>query len=63
MENQKLKITVLPNGPLMVEGKISVEKPDGICDEHEAKAFLCRCGHSTKKPYCDGNHKKNNFEG
>jgi len=61
MENTK--VTVVPNGPLMVEGTISVTKADGANEIKEAKSFLCRCGHSANKPYCDGAHKKNNFVG
>ena len=57
------KITALPNGPLMVEGTINVTKPDGTKEVKENKSFLCRCGHSGNKPYCDGSHKKNNFVG
>ena len=31
--------------------------------EHEETIHLCRCGHSTKKPFCDGTHVKNGFKG
>jgi len=57
------KVTVIPNGPLMVEGTIHVTKADGTAETKENKSFLCRCGHSSNKPYCDGAHKKNNFAG
>jgi CDGSH-type Zn-finger protein len=57
------KVTAIPNGPLMVEGTIHVTKPDGTQEVKEHKTFLCRCGHSANKPYCDGSHKKNNFAG
>lgn len=61
MENTK--VTVLANGPLMVEGTITVVKTDGTTEVKEQKSFLCRCGHTANKPYCDGSHKKNNFVG
>ena len=57
------KITALANGPLMVEGTISVVKSDGTSEVKENKSFLCRCGHSVNKPHCDGSHKKTNFVG
>ena len=63
MENTNVKVTVIPNGPLMVEGTISVTKADGTSEVKEPKTFLCRCGHSANKPYCDGVHKSKNFAG
>jgi CDGSH-type Zn-finger protein len=61
--SDQTKITALVNGPLMVEGTIHIGKSDGTHEVKENKSFLCRCGHSANKPFCDGAHKKNNFVG
>ena len=61
-EKSELKITVLKNGPLMLEGNCRVEKQSGELLKEGEKLFLCRCGHSSNKPFCDGTHKKQNFE-
>jgi CDGSH-type Zn-finger protein len=29
----------------------------------ETDVYLCRCGASKNKPFCDGTHKTNGFEG
>ena len=55
MEN---KITVIPNGPLMVEGNFKIKNVDGTYLKQTEKNYLCRCGKSNKKPFCDGAHKK-----
>ena len=58
------KITPLDNGPLRIEGDFEIVDPQG-------KAFglagrtalsLCRCGHSSNKPFCDGTHNKIAFQ-
>jgi CDGSH-type Zn-finger protein len=61
MEN--IKITATLNGPLKVEGTVTIVKTDGTTEVKEQQSFLCRCGHSANKPYCDGSHRKNNFVG
>jgi CDGSH-type Zn-finger protein len=63
MENAEVKITAIPNGPLMVEGTVLVKKPDGTEETKGPKFHLCRCGHSANKPFCDGEHKKIGFIG
>ena len=50
----------IPNGPLMVEGKIEFRAADGSTFTTE-KVWLCRCGGSANKPFCDGSHKRNGF--
>jgi len=55
---QKTKVTALKDGPLMVEGNFSVKGIDGNILSTMDKVFLCRCGKSANKPFCDGSHKK-----
>lgn len=51
------KVTALPDGPLMVEGNFTLKGVDGIMLATMNKVFLCRCGKSENKPFCDGSHK------
>lgn len=51
------KITVRDDGPLRVEGPAVVVDAEGNQFETKESFFLCRCGLSDKKPFCDGSHK------
>jgi uncharacterized Fe-S cluster protein YjdI len=53
-----VQVEVSPNGPLLVKGKIEVKLSNGRVEQKEKMTALCRCGHSTNKPYCDGSHKR-----
>ena len=44
-------------GPLWVTGNIEIERADGQPFETRNRVTLCNCGHSTKKPLCDGSHR------
>lgn len=55
-------IQPLANGPLKVDGDFKVLKADGTEAEHKQTAYLCRCGHSSNKPFCDGAHKAKEFK-
>jgi CDGSH-type Zn-finger protein len=62
-----VKITVRPNGPYRVEApEGTVELVDANGNKYDLTgkpAFsLCRCGASTKKPFCDGTHSKIGFQ-
>jgi len=54
-------VTPLPNGPLKVEGA-RIVAPDGRELSTKETVFLCRCGHSENKPFCDGHHAKVGFK-
>jgi len=49
------------NGPLMVEGDVEIFAADGSSIRKEAKTWLCRCGQSANKPFCDGAHNDAGF--
>jgi CDGSH-type Zn-finger protein len=52
------------NGPYVVEGDdVKVVDWNGAEYVVERKPIaLCRCGASTKKPFCDGTHSKIGFD-
>jgi uncharacterized Fe-S cluster protein YjdI len=52
-----------PNGPLLVYGNVSVKDAQGNQVKKNNVTAFCRCGASSNKPYCDGTHRKINFEG
>lgn len=57
-----LKVTPLPNGPLLVEGCLELCSGTGRTINRVQKTALCRCGQSANKPYCDGTHNKVGFK-
>lgn len=58
-----VRITPLPNGPYLVAGPITLLDSQGrpFIVEGE-QVWLCRCGQSAKKPFCDGTHKQIGFQ-
>ena len=73
-----LYIKVTQNGPYLVFGDVDIQqhiiqpnqeghpweylKGEKYKSAHQPCA-LCRCGQSKKKPFCDGTHKKVDFDG
>jgi 3-phenylpropionate/trans-cinnamate dioxygenase ferredoxin subunit len=58
-----VKITARRNGPYRVEGAVDLYYEDRKVDIPPGPYFsLCRCGASTKKPFCDGTHSKIGFQ-
>lgn len=58
------RIEVRNDGSLRVEGDFEIVDQDGKVFGlgGRTKVGLCRCGHSETKPFCDGSHKKMNFQ-
>jgi len=52
-----LTITPKPNGSLYVAGNLEIVSGTGRTIDRVSETWLCRCGQSKNKPYCDGSHK------
>jgi CDGSH-type Zn-finger protein len=75
--HSNLKVIITEGGPYLVEGGIPLchetitEDPEGYSNGYAClKKYdivtsyaLCRCGHSRKKPFCDGSHVKHMWNG
>jgi CDGSH-type Zn-finger protein len=61
----EVTVAVTENGPYKVTGGIALVGPGGepVPGGDANPIFLCRCGGSTNKPFCDGTHSKVGFEG
>jgi nitrite reductase/ring-hydroxylating ferredoxin subunit len=59
------EIVIIPhnNGPYEVRGKVRIVTEGGrVLQSEETEAWLCRCGQSGSKPFCDGTHEKVGFK-
>jgi CDGSH-type Zn-finger protein/uncharacterized Fe-S cluster protein YjdI len=61
MRDGTLVIEAVPNGPLAVRGNLEIISGTGRVVARTVKTFLCRCGASANKPFCDGSHAKIGF--
>jgi CDGSH-type Zn-finger protein len=56
-----LLIEPLKDGPLHVRGNLEVITGTGKTVNRVTECWLCRCGQSDNKPYCDGSHRSAGF--
>lgn len=61
VRNGRLEITPYPNGPLGFSGAVEICSGTGRRLTRITRGALCRCGHSKKKPHCDGSHTAAGF--
>lgn len=54
-------ITPREHGSYHVKGDFRIVLSDGTELDVEGETWLCRCGHSSTKPFCDSTHKKAGF--
>ncbi len=58
------KIVPTNNGPLRIDGDFEIQDQQGNAFGLAGRTSisLCRCGHSSNKPFCDGTHKQIGFQ-
>ena len=62
--SEPLVIRCRENGPLVIQGAVRVVDHQGnefVPPPGKDTVALCRCGHSSKKPFCDGSHRNCGF--
>jgi CDGSH-type Zn-finger protein len=58
----EVMIETKPNGPYVITGTVELHDTNGNVLPTRGTVALCRCGASTKKPFCDGTHSKIGFQ-
>jgi CDGSH-type Zn-finger protein len=59
-EGVDLIVEPVKNGPLHCTGSVVIVGTDGARVVTD-KTWLCRCGGSARKPFCDGTHRRIGF--
>ena len=54
-------VAITDSGPYWVSGNFIIADADGGEFAVEGDAYLCRCGQSDDKPFCDGSHNSTGF--
>jgi CDGSH-type Zn-finger protein len=58
-----VRIKTLKDGPYEIKGQVElVDAKRNVFQLKDAVIYLCRCGQSTTKPFCDGTHSKCGFK-
>lgn len=60
---ETVRIKTIQDGPYEVRGPVElVDSRNRPFQISEQPIYLCRCGHSANKPFCDGSHKQFGFQ-
>ena len=62
VRNGPISIDPTPDGPLHLSGNLEIVTGTGKTINKVMETWLCRCGASKNKPYCDDSHKTIGFK-
>ncbi len=52
------EVKLIEDGPIEIKGDFVFIDSSGTTSTEYKKIYICRCGRSNNKPFCDGTHKK-----
>ncbi|HEX2398570.1 MAG TPA: CDGSH iron-sulfur domain-containing protein [Mycobacterium sp.] len=57
-DNETRTVRVVPSGPVMVQGPVRIEMPDGsVVESDRFMVAICTCRRSKSYPLCDTSHR------
>lgn len=57
--NDRRTVRVVPSGPVLVEGPVRIELPDGrVVESDRFVVAVCTCRRSRDLPLCDTSHRR-----
>ncbi len=56
--NNQVKVEILDYGPVKITGNFILKDIKRNTEEKVTEVYLCRCGKSSNKPFCDESHKR-----
>lgn len=58
-DNDSRTVRVAKSGPLMVQGPVRIEMPDGsVVESDRFMVAICTCRRSKNYPLCDTSHRR-----
>ena len=58
-DTEPLLVRVVPYGPVMMQGPVRIEMPDGsVVESDRFMVAICACRKSKTYPLCDTSHRR-----
>ncbi|HPA86502.1 MAG TPA: CDGSH iron-sulfur domain-containing protein [Bacteroidales bacterium] len=57
-KKREVTVEVIDGGPIKITGRIVLKDLKRDTEETPGEIYLCRCGRSKTKPFCDDSHNK-----
>ena len=58
-DDEARTVRVVPSGPVMVQGPVCIEMPDGsVVESDRFMVAICACRRTKNYPLCDTSHRR-----